>query len=385
MEFSKEMGESLTLKFSELARKYKDEGKETISMAVGEPNFHTPDYIKKATIDAINNNLTKYSSSRGLFPLRDAVVKDLNERFKTDYGASNVLITPGVKSSLHLALASVLLPQDEVIVLSPYYVSYPAIIKIAEPKSKITYIPSLENGRLDLGLISGAFNKNTKVIIVNSPSNPAGIVLNEEEIETIITLAKKYNTYILSDEIYDKLVFDGVEFNSFLGRGVKDLLIYTNGYSKSYAMTGFRIGYTVAPSEVIEKMLKLQQNINTHTATFTQYGALSTYENEPTHLKPYLKDLQYRVNKLDDYIKNSKLFSGNKPESGFFYFVNIKNTGLSSVDFALKLLEETGIVVTPGIGFGEHYDDHVRFSLAVDNDVLDKVIAKLTSFEKQFV
>ncbi|NLI94643.1 MAG: aminotransferase class I/II-fold pyridoxal phosphate-dependent enzyme, partial [Erysipelotrichaceae bacterium] len=298
MEFSKEIGESLTLKFSELARKYKDEGKEIISMAVGEPNFHTPDYIKKATIDAINNNLTKYSSSRGLFPLRDAVVKDLNERFKTDYGASNVLITPGVKSSLHLALASVLLPQDEVIVLSPYYVSYPAIIKIAEPKSKITYIPSLENGRLDLGLISGAFNKNTKVIIVNSPSNPAGIVLNEEEIETIITLAKKYNTYILSDEIYDKLVFDGVEFNSFLGRGVKDLLIYTNGYSKSYAMTGFRIGYTVASSEVIEKMLKLQQNINTHTATFTQYGALSTYENEPTHLKPYLKDLQYRVNKL---------------------------------------------------------------------------------------
>ncbi len=384
MKFSREIGESLTLKFGQIARDLQSKGHDIISMAVGEPNFETPAFLKEALFRAVNEGYTHYSNSQGLMALREAIVGDLNARYFSDYKSEDVMITPGVKSALHLSLSAILEPGDEVIILSPYYVSYPPLIKIAEPEAKIIDVPVNEDHTIDLLSLSKAFNERTKCIIVNSPSNPSGKMMSQQEITTIIQLAKQYDSYILSDEIYEKLVFNGQVFHSFLGRGADERLIYTNGYSKSYCLTGWRIGYVVAPSEVMNKMLKLQQNINTNTNTFVQKAVLSIYQQPHDHLSDYLVKLEARMRRLHQFIRNSKLMKGQMPEAGFFYFVDISASGLTSLDFAEKLIKTTGIVVTPGIGFGPHFDQFVRFSLAIDDATLDKVLDKLAAFEASF-
>lgn len=384
MKFSEEIKESLSLKFGQIARELKAQGKNIISMTIGEPNFKTPSYIEEATIKAIKDGHTKYSNSQGLLELRKLIKEDINNTYQTAYEPENIIVTPGVKSGLHLALSAILEPQDEVIIMSPYYLSYPALIKIAEPNSKIIDVPFLQNGQVNKELLLKAFNKNTKCIIVNSPSNPTGKILTHDEVSLIIDLAKKYNSFIVTDEIYDKLIFEGQTFHSFLGKKADDLIIYTNGYSKSFSMTGYRIGYVIAKNEIIKKMLLLQQNINTNTNTFVQKGACSIYLNPLTHLKPYLKDLKRRVDKFSKFLENSKLFKGNKPEAGFFYFVDISKTNLTSEQLTMRLIKEANIVVTPGIGFGNNYDNYVRFSLAIDDESLDLALKNLKEFEKNF-
>ena len=381
MKFSKEIGESLTLKFGQIAKDLASQGKDIISMAVGEPNFSTPKFIEEATIKALKDGYTHYSNSQGLIELRNYIAQDINNTYKTHYAASDVIVTPGVKAGLHLALSAILEPGDEVIIISPYYVSYPPLIKIAEPDADIIDVPLDKNNNIDLIALEKAFTPKTKCIIMNSPNNPTGKIITEQEIEQIISFARKFNSFILTDEIYDKLLYKNHHFYSLVGRGVDDLVIYANGYSKSYCLTGWRIGYVVAPKLVLEKMLKLQQNIHTNVNSFVQKGVCSIYENATTHLDLYLPELEARVNKLDNFLKKSKIMKGVKPEAGFFYFVDISRSNLTSLDFAELLIKETGIVVTPGIGFGPLFDNHVRFSLAVDNHTLDLVLSKLRKFE----
>lgn len=385
MKFSQEIGDSLTLKFAQIARDLVKEGKEVVSMAVGEPNFTTPKYIEEATIKALKDGYTHYSNSQGLPELRDLITKDINKKYHFDYTSRDVIVTPGVKAGLYLTLASILEPGDEVIIISPYYVSYPAIIKISEPDAKIVDIPVKADYSLDLNKLTKAFNEKTRCIIVNTPNNPSGKLLTKEEVKKIVELALQYNVYILADEVYDQLVFKPEMFYSFLEeKACKNLLIYTNGYSKSYCLTGWRIGFVFAPPYVLDRMLKLQQNINTNTNTFIQKGVCSIYEHEPDHLISYRKELLNRIKILDRFIQQSSLFKGVKPEAGFFYFVNISKSGLKSTEFAIKLMEETGVVVTPGIGFGPGFDDYVRMSLAIDDKTLEIVLTKLVTFENIF-
>ncbi len=385
MRFSKEIKESLTLKYGQLARELKELGHDIISMTVGEPNFKTPSYVVKSVSKYLNEGYTKYSDSQGILPLRVLISKDLNDSYNTNFTPSNVIITPGVKSGIHLALSAILSEGDEVIIMSPYYLSYPPLIKISEYDAKIVDVPFLNDGTIDQQSLKKAFNAKTKCIIVNSPSNPTGKIFTVDEVNFIINLAKKYNTFILTDEIYDKLIFEGFTFESFLGKGLDDLVIYVNGYSKSYAMTGYRLGYVTATNEIIKKMVILQQNINTNPNTFIQYGVMSIYENEPTHIKPYLKELEYRVNLFNEFLQESKLFSGIKPEAGFYYFVDISKSKLTSEEFTEKLINEAKIVVTPGIAFGENFDNYVRFSLAINDESLIKAIKRLKEFEKNFL
>lgn len=384
MRFSKEIKESLTLKYGQLARELREKGHNVISMTVGEPNFKTPQYVVDSVVKYLNEGYTTYSDSQGILPLRKLISNDLNNLYNTNTTSDNVIVTPGVKSGLHLALTTILKPDDEVIIMSPYYLSYPPLIKISEFDSKIIDIPFLSDGTVDQSSLKKAFNNKTKCIIVNSPSNPTGKILTKDEIDLIITLSKKHNTYILTDEIYDKLIFDGYKFESFLGKGADDLVLYANGYSKSYAMTGYRLGYVVAPVDIIKKMIILQQNINTNPNTFIQWGAKSIYKNEETHLKPYLKELQNRFKIFEKYLDESKLFTGIKPESGFYYFLNISKTNLTSEELTEKLIKEALIVVTPGVGFGEKFDNYIRLSLAISDEDLLVAIKRLKEFEDNF-
>ncbi|MCI8514249.1 MAG: pyridoxal phosphate-dependent aminotransferase [Lachnospiraceae bacterium] len=381
MHFEKEVGESLTYKFAQAAGEMKAQGREIISLGLGEPDFKTPDYVIKATMEAMREGFTHYSATQGWPELRERVAEDCNRSYSSDYTANDVIVTPGIKSAVYFALAAILEPEDEIILVSPYYVSYPAMVKLAEPRAKIVNVALNEDFTLDLEKLKAAFTGKTKAILINTPNNPTGMVLSEEETEQIVKLAIENDTYVISDEVYEKLVYGGRKHISFgLFKGIRDRLVICNGYSKSHAMTGWRLGYAVGSRDVIAKMNKLQQHINTNTCTFIQKGACAIYQNEPVHIAPYVKELEQRIAYFDKEIDKLDYMNLVKPKAGFFCFASISATGADSNSFCTDLLRKTGIASTPGIAFGPEWDAYVRFSLAVPMATLERAVGLLGNY-----
>lgn len=381
MFFSKEVGESLTYKFAQAASEMRAQGKEIISLGLGEPDFETPEYVVEATMRAMQDGFTHYSATQGWPELRRLIAEDCNKTYGSEYNMNDVIVTPGIKSAVYFALAAILEPNDEIILISPYYVSYPAMVKLAEPTAKIVNVTLTKKFTLDVEKLKSAFNKRTKAILINTPNNPTGMVLSEEEVELVVELAKKNDAYIISDEVYEKLVYSGHNHTSFgLHQEIKDRLIICNGYSKSHAMTGWRLGYAIGAHDVIVKMNKLQQHINTNTCTFVQVGACSIYKNEPVHIKPYVKELEKRIEYFDSELNKLDFISAVRPKAGFFYFVDISATGVDSNTFCADLLKKTGIASTPGVAFGPEWDSYVRFSIAVPMATLERAVGLLNGY-----
>ena len=381
MHFEKEVGESLTYKFAQAAGEMRAQGREIISLGLGEPDFKTPDYVLEATMQAMREGFTHYSATQGWPELRRLIAEDCSSSYGADYTMNDVIVTPGIKSAVYFALAAVLEPQDEIILISPYYVSYPAMVKLAEPTAKIVNLTLSRDFTLDSDKLKKAFNKNTKAILVNTPNNPTGMVLSRDEVELIVRLAAENDAYVIADEVYEKLVYSGYTHTSFgMYQQIKDRLVICNGYSKSHAMTGWRLGYAIGAHDVIAKMNKLQQHINTNTCTFVQVGACSIYKNEPVHIKPYVDELERRINYFDTALNKLPYIKGVKPKAGFFYFVDISATGVDSNTFCADLLKKTGIASTPGIAFGPEWNDHVRFSIAVPMNTLERAVGLLKEY-----
>ncbi|MBQ3182171.1 MAG: aminotransferase class I/II-fold pyridoxal phosphate-dependent enzyme [Clostridia bacterium] len=382
MLFSKEVGESLTYKFAQAAGEMRAQGKEILSLGLGEPDFKTPQYVFDATVKAMEEGHTHYSATQGLPELRNLIADDYNKRFSSEYKRNNVIVTPGIKAAVYFALASVLEPGDEIILLSPYYVSYPAMVKLAEPTAEIKYVSLNRDFTLDIEAVRAAVSERTKAILVNSPNNPTGMVLSADEVAVICELAKENNFYIISDEVYEKLAYNGTVVTSFgEHQEIADKLIICNGYSKSHAMTGWRLGFAIGPSDILAKMNKLQQHINTNTCTFIQKGACAVYHNEPDHLPAYIEQLEKRVELFDTTV-TSMGKRNVRPAAGFFNFWDISFAGVDSNTFCAELLKKTGIATTPGIAFGADWDDHIRVSLAVDDKVLERAMELLTGYIK---
>lgn len=381
MHFEKEVGESLTYKFAQAAGEMRAQGKEIISLGLGEPDFKTPDYVTEATIKAMRDGFTHYSATQGWPELRKLIAEDCNRNYGSDYTANDIIVTPGIKSAVYFSLAAILEPEDEIILISPYYVSYPAMVKLAEPSARIVNITLTKDFTLDAEKLKAAFSKNTKAILINTPNNPTGMVLSKDEVELVVRLAKENDAYIISDEVYEKLVYSNHLHTSFgLYQEIRDHLIICNGYSKSHAMTGWRLGYAVGAHDVIAKMNKLQQHINTNTCTFIQVGACSIYKNEPVHIKPYVNELEKRISFFDAELNRLPYIKGVKPKAGFFYFIDISAAGVDSNTFCADLLKKTGIASTPGIAFGPEWDDHVRFSIAVPMSTLERAVELLKGY-----
>jgi len=381
MHFSKEIGESLTYKFAQAANEMKAQGREIISLGLGEPDFTTPDYVVEATIDAMKAGYTHYSATQGLPELRKLIAATANDEYGSSYAMDEVIVLPGIKAAVFFALCSLLEPGDEVILISPYYVSYPAMVKLAEPAAMIKYVNLDKNFKLDTEELKKAISNRTKCILVNSPHNPTGMVLSKEEVEFIVELSKENEFYIISDEVYEKLTYEGVSHTSFAKYPqIRDRVIICNGFSKSYAMTGWRLGYAIGEKSIISKMNKLQQHINTNTCTFVQKGACSIFSHEPTHIVPYVNELQSRINYFHARINNLPFASGVKPQAGFFYFVDISKTNFDSNTFCADLLKKTGIASTPGIAFGADWDKYVRFSFAVPMETLERAVDLLENY-----
>ena len=381
MHFEKEVGESLTFKFAQVAREMKEQGKEIISLGLGEPDFETPEYVVEATMKAIKDGFTHYSAVQGWPDLRKLIAADCNINYGSDYSMNDVVVTPGIKAAVYFSLASILEPYDEIILLSPYYVSYPAMIKLAEPTAKIVRVSLNKDFTVDVEKLKRAFSRNTKAIVVNSPNNPTGMILSKAEVELIVKLAAENDSYIISDEVYEKLVYSEHEHISFgQHQQIKDRLIICNGYSKSHAMTGWRLGYAIGAHDVIVKINKLQQHINTNTCTFVQVGACSIYRNEPSHLTPYVKKLEDRIDYFCDELNKLDYIKAVKPHGSFFCFADISAVGVDSNSFSADLLKRTGIATTPGIAFGPEWDSYVRFSVAVPLSTLERAIGLLQQY-----
>lgn len=381
MRFEREVGESLTYKFAQAAGEMKAQGREIISLGLGEPDFKTPDYVVNATIKAMQDGFTHYSATQGWPELRKLIAEDCNKSYSSDYTMNDVIVTPGIKSAVYFALAAILEPEDEIILLSPYYVSYPAMVKLAEPSAKIVNVSLNKDFTLDIEKLRAAFNKKTKAMLVNTPNNPTGMVLGREEVGQISRLADENDSYIISDEVYEKLVYSDHGHTSFgMFQEIRDKLVICNGYSKSHAMTGWRLGYAVGPHDVIAKMNKLQQHINTNTCTFVQVGACSIYKNDPIHIRPYVEELEKRMDFFAGELNKLDYMAVVKPMAGFFCFADVGAVGVDSNSFCSDLLKRTGIASTPGLAFGPEWDSYVRFSIAVEMSTLERAVGLLNGY-----
>ena len=382
MHFTKDVKEALNHKYSDMANEMKKRGEDVISLCVGEPDLKVPDYVIDGIYRAMKDGKTHYSNSQGILELREAIVNDLNKKYFCDYTSDEVIITPGVKPASYFALSCLLEPDDEAVIISPYYLSYPSNIALAEPRAKIVCVDLEDDLSLDIDKLDRAVNDRTKCILVNSPNNPSGMMFSKEDVEKICDVAYKHpNTYIISDEVYDRLIYRGELHHSFLSeKKIKDRLVLVNGYSKSHAMTGFRLGYALANKKLIKKMSLFAQQTITNTSTPLQYGALEIYKHDWDHLVFYNDYLEKRMNYFHEEINKHPYFSGNLPRCSFYYWVDISKSNKKSIEFCDDLLKKVGVVATPGLTFGAKWDNYIRFSIASPMDVLERAIDRIRDY-----
>lgn len=381
MIFTEEVMARPTKVFAEAVGRRRKEGKEILSFGLGEPDFKTPQYVIDSMFKAIEDGYTHYCDAQGLKELRELISNDISNHYGTSYYPNEIAITPGIKSAAYSSLAVILQPGDKVGLCTPCYVAYPAMIKLAEPTAEILEIDLNKDYSLNMSRLKEVIKMGIKCLVVNSPNNPTGAMLTRNEVEEIIELCLKNNVYILSDEVYDRIVFSSNKHVSFAEyQQIKDKLILANGFSKSHAMTGWRLGYAAAPSDICSKIAKLQFNTNTNVPTFIQKGACSIYEHEWDHIVSYTEELEERMNYFHRSINEIDKLSGILPQGGFFYMLNIEQTGLTSNEFAARLVETTGIATTPGIAFGKNWDHYIRFSLAVPLESIIQAVELLKEF-----
>ena len=373
---------SQTLQFSLQAAEMKRQGRDIISLGLGEPEFDTPDHIKEAACAALAEGLTRYSQPAGLSDLRELVAGQLAESNGIPAEAGEVLITPGAKNALFIACAAILRPGDEVINLNPCYVSNIPILKLAEPQVVVHNVPMIADGfTIDVDRVARLVSGKTRLIFINYPNNPTGKMLDPAEAQFLRDVVSGNDLYLLSDEIYERITFgETAHISPASFEDIRDQTITVSGFSKAYAMTGWRIGYLHTTADVLSVMLKIHQQINTNTAAFIQKAAAAALSGPQDHLVKFLADLQERKALYDGLLRDSEPLSGSDPTGGFFGFVNISATGLTSDEFATRLLDATGVAVIPGISFGEDFDGYCRISLVNHTEVVREGLERIRGF-----
>lgn len=382
MKISNEIKSSSTLNFNTLIKEKIKKGEKIISLGLGEPDFETPYEIVQATIDALKNGFTKYSDSKGLPALREKIATKFQSENNITVSPDNIVVTLGAKQAILISLMAILRPGDEIINFSPCYVSYIPQIKIAEPDCTILNIDHIKNDfSFPIDNLKSAINSKTKAILINYPHNPLGKVLSKSEVYDLITILENYpKCYIISDEIYEYLNFSNSQhfsiqsFNEF-----KNRVFTINGFSKSYSMTGWRIGYMSVPPDCIQIVSNLLQHMNTNIPTFIQKGSIAAFNIN----RKFINHYNLTLKNSSDYAHQilSKIVPDFvKPQAGFFEFINISKTGLTSDQFASKLLQETNVALNPGISFGSNWDDFVRVSLSGKSENVNEGINRLAEF-----
>ena len=371
---------SLTLSIDSKAKAMKAEGLDVCGFGAGEPDFDTPEHIKTAAIEALQAGFTKYTPSSGIPELRQAIAEKLAADNQLNYRPGQVVVSNGAKHACYNAILATCQPGDEVVIPSPYWVSYPDMVRLAGAEPVI--VPTMErNGwKMSAKDFENAMTPRTKMLILNSPCNPTGAVYTREEMEAIVEVAAEEDIYILSDEIYEKLVYDDAKHVSIgsLSKEAYDLTITVNGFSKSYAMTGWRLGYLAAPEAVAKAVDSIQSHSTSHPASFVQRAGLAALKGDQQPLSDMREEFDMRRNYMFERISKITNVTAVKPLGAFYILVNISQLGLTSQNFADRLLSKANVAVIPGAAFGD--DRTVRLSYATSIDIIKKGLDRFQDF-----
>ena len=376
---------STTLAIDSLFKQMKAEGKDVVGFGAGEPDFPTPEHIKQAGIEAIENNQTKYTPAAGLMDLRKAACYRLKEDCGLDYEPTQIVVASGAKHSVYIALMTLCNPGDEVVIAAPYWVSYSEMVKQAGAIPVIVAATEEAHFKITAEQLDAAITDKTKVFMLNSPSNPTGMVYTKAELEAIAEVCCRHNIYVIADEIYCNLVYDNNEFVSFasLGEDVKERTILVNGVSKSYAMTGWRIGYLLAPEAVIEQTGKIAELMHSSVNSLAQYAGVAALAGPQDHVAAMREEYRAKRQIVLDGLAGCPVLRLIEPQGAFYAFVDVRLTGLDSGEFADRLLDEEHVAVVPGEAFGEEGRGFVRLSYAGDAGELREGVARLRAFAER--
>lgn len=371
---------SLSLSVDSKAKAMKSEGLDVCGFGAGEPDFDTPEHIKAAAIAALETGFTKYTPSSGIPELRQAISEKLEKDNGLSYKPSQIIVSTGAKHSCYNAILATCQPGDEVIIPSPYWLSYPEMVRLAGAEPIFVQTKEENGWKITRDDFENAMTPRTKMIILNSPNNPTGAVYTREEIAGIAEVAAEEEILILSDEIYEKLVYDGHEHVSIasLGNEFYDLTITVNGFSKAYAMTGWRLGYLAAPDPIARAIDSIQSHVTSNPCSFAQKGALAALKGDQQSIVDMRDEFDMRRQYIVERFSKIASVSIVKPNGAFYVLANISKLGLTSQNFADRLLSKANVSVVPGIAFGD--DRTVRFSYATSLDVIKKGMDRFEDF-----
>ncbi|WP_182199387.1 pyridoxal phosphate-dependent aminotransferase [Paraliobacillus salinarum] len=378
---------STTLAITAKAKALKQSGHDVIGLGAGEPDFNTPSYILDAAAKAMQEGFTKYTPSGGIVELKDAIIKKMKVDQELDYTREEVIVTTGAKHALYTLFQVLLNPDDEVIIPTPYWVSYPEQIKLAEGKP--VYVQASESNQFKLTpeQLESSITAKTKAVIINSPSNPTGMMYSKQELQALGEVCLKHNIFIISDEIYEKLIYTGDKHVSIaeISPELKENTIIINGVSKSHAMTGWRIGYALGKKEIIKAMTNLASHSTSNPTSIAQIAAMEAYNQTDQKLEEMKQAFSERLEKSYQWLIDIPGITCVKPNGAFYLFPNVKEAvrmnGFDSVEsWVDAILEEEKVALVPGSGFGA--PDNARLSYAISLDQLEEAMKRIHRFVK---
>lgn len=372
---------SPTLAMDAKAKEMKARGEDIVNFGVGEPDFDTPENIKEAAVRALKEGFTKYTPVGGILPLKDAIIEKLRADNGLEYTRDEVIVSCGAKHSLYNIAQALFGPGDEVIIPSPYWVSYPAQVLLNDATP--VFVKTFEDDSFMLRpeALEGAITDRTKALILNSPSNPTGLTYDRKSLEAIAEIAVRRGIYVISDEIYEKLLYDGAEHVSIasMGKEIKERTVVVNGLSKSHAMTGWRIGYAAGPADIIKAMTKVQSQSTSNPTSIAQAAAVEALTGPQDFIKTMLAEFDKRRKYLVEELNSMPSVKCLMPTGAFYAFPN--TSGLyggrfkSSSDLAMYLLDEAKVALVPGDAFGD--DSFVRISYATSLEDIKNAVERI--------
>lgn len=372
---------SMTLAISAKAKAMKAEGKDVLGFGAGEPDFDTPLHIKQAAQKALDEGKTRYGAANGELALREAIARKFERDNQLKYSPDEILVANGGKHALYNLMQVMLDPGDEVIIPAPYWLSYPEMVKLADGVPVIVDTELEHDFKITPAQLQQAITPRTRLVVINSPSNPTGIAYTPDEIRALAAVLEAFpEVYVISDEIYEKILYGTVEQLSIasVSPTLFERTFVTNGFAKTYSMTGWRVGYMAGPLPVIKAMTRLQSHSTSNVCTFAQYGAIAALDGPQDCVAEMLAAFTERRIVITDAIASIPGLVCPKPDGAFYVFPSIHKTGMKSQEFCEALLEAQGVAAVPGIAFGA--DDAIRLSYATDMDTIHKGMERLATF-----
>lgn len=371
---------SMTLEISAKAKAMKADGIDVCSFSAGEPDFDTPVHIKEAAKRALDQGKTKYGPAPGEPALRVAIAQKLQQENGLAYEAKNIIVTNGGKHSLYALMTVAINPGDEVIIPAPYWVSYPEMVKLAGGHPVIIQTTAETGYKITPTQLRAAITPKTKFFVLNSPSNPTGTVYTPAEIRALAEVIVQADIYVVSDEIYEKILYDDAQHLSIgsINAEMFERTIVSNGFAKAYAMTGWRVGYLAGPEKLIQAAATLQSQSTSNVCTFAQYGAIAALQESQSCVNNMLTAFKERRSYILPRVNSISGLNAHSPDGAFYLYTNIEKTGLASREFCNALLMEKHVAAIPGIAFGR--EGTVRISYASDMSTIQKGMDRLESF-----